>query len=214
MEELKLLGLKDIEIKVYITLLKLNQALASEIAKKSKIPRVSIYDILRRLKEEGLVSQVIKDNKKYFSAANPETIIENLDFKKRRILEIIPNLKKIQEMKDNTPQKVELYEGKKGLQTILSLILQEKEFFAIGVQKNSINILPYFIEKWEIERKKRKIKGLIIYNDTFEIRENVKKANYPKEGWRYRFLKGDYASPVITIVFGDKIVLGSWEKEN
>ncbi|MCK5630327.1 MAG: hypothetical protein KAI26_06950, partial [Nanoarchaeota archaeon] len=46
-EELKLLGLNDTDIKVYLTLLKLNQTIASEISKKSEIPRASIYDILR-----------------------------------------------------------------------------------------------------------------------------------------------------------------------
>ena len=58
-EELKLLGLNNSEVKVYLTLLELNQALASEIAKKSGIPRASIYDVLRRLEDEGLVSHVI-----------------------------------------------------------------------------------------------------------------------------------------------------------
>lgn len=213
-EELKLLGLNDTDVKVYLTLLRFNQTLASEIAKKSGIPRASIYDILRRLEEEGLVSYVVKDNKKYFSAANPKTIIETLDYKKKRISEIIPNLEKLQERKLNNIPKTEVYTGKKGLQTILNLILQEKEFFAMGVSKNSSVVLPYFIEKWEKERKKRKINAKIIYNDTKEIRASVKKANYPKEEWQCKFLPTENITPVVTVVFGSNVMLGSWKKEN
>ena len=67
-EELKLLGLNDIDVKVYIVLLKLGESLASEIAKNAEIPRASVYDILERLQQEGLVSYIVKDYKKYFSA--------------------------------------------------------------------------------------------------------------------------------------------------
>ena len=213
-EELKLLGLNDTDVKVYLTLLKLNQTIASEISKRSEIPRASIYDILRRLEERGLVSYVIKDNKKYFSAANPKTIIENLNYKKKRISEIIPDLEKMQEKKSENIPKTEVYTGVKGIQTILNLILQEKEFYAMGISKNSSLILPYFIEKWENERRKRKIKAKIIYNDTEEIRKSVKKANYPKKEWQYKFLLTDKITPIVTAVFGDKVLLGSWKKEN
>lgn len=214
MEELKLLGLNDTDIKAYLTLLKLNQALASEIAKKSGIPRPSIYDVLERLEEEGLVSYVIKENKKYFSAANPKTIIENLNYKRERISEVIPVLERLQKTKEENIPKTEIYVGKKGLQTILNLILQEKELYAVGISKNSSEILPYFIERWTKEQKKRKIILKIIYNDTKEIRDSVKKANYPKEIWKYRFLHTDHLTQIVTAVFGDKVMLGSWKKEN
>ena len=213
-EELKLLGLNNSEVKVYLTLLELNQALASEIAKKSGIPRASIYDVLRRLEDGGLVSHVIKDNKKYFSSTNPKTILESLDYKKKRITEILPDLERLQEKKVSSTPKTEVYTGVKGLQTILNLILQEKEFYAMGVSKNSSLVLPYFIEKWEKERRRRKISAKIIYNDTKEIRASVEKSHYPKKQWMYKFLPTDHITPIVTAVFGDKVMLGSWKKEN
>ena len=73
--ELKLLGLNDVDIKIYLTLLNLGESLASEIAHKAGTPRASIYDILERLEQEGLVSHIIKDFKKYFSAADRKSVV-------------------------------------------------------------------------------------------------------------------------------------------
>ena len=213
-DELKLLGLNNTEIRIYLALLKLNQSIASEIAKKAEIPRASIYNVLERLEEEGLVSHVIKENKKYFSAANPKTILENLDYKKERISEILPELEKMQEIKEEKIPKTEVYLGKKGIQTILNLILQERELYAIGVSKNSSEVLPYFIDRWTKEKTKRRIVTKIIYNDTKEIRLKVKKANYPQSIWHYKFLQTDNLTPIVTAVFGDKVMIGSWKKEN
>ena len=114
-EELKLLGLNDTDVKVYLSLLKLKQAPASEVARKAEIPRASIYDILRRLEEEGLASYIVRDNKQYFSAASPKTILENLDYKKKRISKIIPDLEKMQESEEGGISKSQIFTGRKGI---------------------------------------------------------------------------------------------------
>jgi len=94
-EELKLLGLNDTDIKVYLALLELGESLASKIAEKARIPRASIYDILNRLIKEGIVSYVTRDFNKYFNAADPKTIVENLEYKKSKIKDILPKLEEI-----------------------------------------------------------------------------------------------------------------------
>ncbi len=217
-EELKLLGLNDIDIEVYLTLLELGESLASEIAHKSGIPRASIYDILERLEKEGLASYIVKDFKKYFSAAEPEIIIESLEYKKQRIKDILPKLNDIKAQGVRKPIKTEVYEGKKGLQTVMNLILEEKELFVIGASRKSPEVLPYFIEKWHKERKKRKIKVKIIYNDSKKIRESLKDSEARKmlgvkKGWHYRFLHTNYLSPIMTLVFGERVALVNWVKD-
>ena len=213
-EELKLLGLSDNEIKAYLSLLELSQSLASKIASKSKIPRASIYDILERLQQEGLVSYITKDFKRYFSASEPKTIIENLDYTKKRIKDILPNLEALK--KNNQPMsKTEIFEGKNGLQMIMNLMLEEKNLFVLGASRKSSEILPFFVDKWHKERIKRKIKTKIIYNDIEGIHSSVNKSIKilgSKKIWDYRFLHTDYLSPVMTIVFGNKVALVNWIK--
>lgn len=216
-EELKLLGLNDIDIKVYLTLLRLGESLASEIAHKAEIPRASIYDILERLEKEGLVSYISKDFKKFFSAAEPEIIIKNIEYKKQKIKDILPELEKIKKG-TSKKTKTEVYEGRRGIQTIMNLVLEEKELFVLGASRKSIEILPFFVEKWHKERIKRKIKVRIIYNDTEKIRKSLQNPNTREmlgigKGWNYRFLHMNYLSPIMTIVFGKRVALINWVKD-
>ncbi|MDD5191749.1 MAG: helix-turn-helix domain-containing protein [Candidatus Nanoarchaeia archaeon] len=218
-EELKLLGLNDIDIKVYLTLLNLSESLASEIAKKAEIPRASVYDVLERLEKEGLVSHISKDFKKYFSAAEPETIIKNLEYKKQKIKDILPELDKIKRKISTETTKTEVYEGKKGLQTIMNFMLEEKEFFVMGASRKSEEILPFFMEKWHKERAKRKIQVKIIYNDIEKVRKSLQDPKIKNilgvgKGWNYKFLHVNYLSPVMTIVFGKRVGLINWVEDH
>lgn len=216
--ELKLLGLNDVDIKIYLTLLNLGESLASEIAHKAGTPRASIYDILERLEQEGLVSYIIKDFKKYFSAADPKTIIKNLEYKKQKIKDILPELERIKKETSTETTKTEVYEGKKGIQTIMGLILEEKEMFVMGASRKSEEVLPYFLEKWHKQRIKRKIQVKIIYNDIEKARKSLQNPKIKKmlgvgKGWDYKFLHIDYLSPIMTIVFGKRVALVNWVKD-
>lgn len=217
-EELKLLGLNDVDIKVYLKLLELGESLASEVAKKTYIPRASIYDILERLEKEGLVSYIVKDFKKYFSASDPKTIVRNLEYKRNKIKDIIPKLEEIKHRKIGETMKTEVYEGTKGLQTILSMILEEKEVFIMGASRKSMQILPYFMDKWHKERIRKKIVVTIIYNDAPDIRESINNHETQKllgipHYWKHKFLNIDYSSSLMTLVFGDKTALVMWKKD-
>ena len=70
---------------------------------------------------------IIKDFNKYFSAAEPKTIIENLNYKKDRISTILPQLEEIRKKPTKEKPKTEVFEGKKGVQTMLNMMLKEKE---------------------------------------------------------------------------------------
>ena len=216
-EELKLLGLNEIDVKVYLALLEIGESLASDIAKRIKVPRGSIYDILERLQNEGLVSFIVKDFKKYFFASEPRTIVENLDNTRDKISQILPDLEEIRQKPKFEEVKSEVYDGQKGLQTILSMILEEKELYVLGASRKSSEVLPYFLPQWMKQRIKRKIKVTIIYNDTLEIRKSVKEnSEYlgVNKGWNFKFLKIKNYSPLMTLVFGNKIGLIMWRKEH
>ena len=217
-EELRLLGLNDIDVKVYLTLLKTGTSLASEVAKKTEIPRASIYDILERLEKEGLVSFIIKDFKKYFSAAEPRTIVKALDYKRDKIKDIIPQLEEMSHREFGESIKTEVYQGINGLQTILSMVLESKEMFVMGASRKSMQVLPYFMDKWHKERIKKKIEVTIIYNDSLDVRESMQKEETKKllgvpKYWKHKFLNVNYASPLMTMVFSDYTALIMWKKD-
>ena len=91
------------EIAVYVALLELDTATASQIAKKTDVNRTSCYDLLDFLIKRGLVSKIKKKNKMYFHAGDPKRLLNYLEREKqdkvhtiekqqKMVQEIIPEL--------------------------------------------------------------------------------------------------------------------------
>jgi len=208
-------GLSEKEAKIYIANLELGNSLAGEIALKSNLPRTLVYDILERLIDLGLASYAIKNNKKYFHASNPEELSRILKEKQESISKILPKLKKLQKSDGVKRPKVEIYEGKEGMKTVMDDILKYniKEFLAYGSSRSSYEIIPAFIEDWHKQRIKKKILMRILYNNTKESKEKVSKFKKSLKLTRYRFMPISLESPTATLIYSDKVVLQSWTKE-
>ncbi len=76
-EHLKSLGLTKYEALVYIALLRVESASATEIHEISGVPRASVYPVLDKLMKKGLVS-VSNTTPKRFDAAPPDEGVEHL----------------------------------------------------------------------------------------------------------------------------------------
>jgi HTH-type transcriptional regulator, sugar sensing transcriptional regulator len=76
-DSLKILGLTKYEALVYIGLLKVAGATATELHEISGVPRASVYPVLDRLVQRNLVS-VSHSTPKRFNAVAPEEGIDNL----------------------------------------------------------------------------------------------------------------------------------------
>ena len=96
MQELKGFGLTKNEIKIYLTLLKLGTTNPSEIAKKTGFSRSYVYDALERLLEKEMVSTLLKNNKKNYSATSPKRLEELAKQRLQKIQDILPKLEDLQ----------------------------------------------------------------------------------------------------------------------
>ncbi|MDO8740702.1 MAG: helix-turn-helix domain-containing protein [Candidatus Woesearchaeota archaeon] len=215
---LKSLGLSDKEAKTYIVLLELGPSLASEVSKKTDIPRTFTYDILNELIKKGLASYFIKENRKYFRATDPENLKTVIEQQKRiqlsLISEALPELNEIKFKEAEEKPKVELYEGKEGVKTILNDILntRPKEILVYGGVGQSRVLFPVFMKHWHKRRQELKIKFKVIYNKTEEAEERFKKF---KEDYKYsevKFLPLSFFSPTAMIVYKNKVALTVWTK--
>ncbi len=215
LSSLRKFGLSEKEATVYVACLELGDSLASEISLKSNLPRTLIYDILERLIDLGLVSYAIKNNRKYFRAADPNELIRISKEKEETIKKILPKLEDLQKLKGVKRPKVEIYEGKEGMKTVMNDILRSnvKEFLSYGSSRSSYEIIPAFIEHWHKQRVNKKVIMKIIYNDTKEARGKAKKFEKSLKLTKYKFMPIKLESPTATLVYGDKVVLQSWTKE-
>ncbi len=214
LEALRKFGLAEKEAKVYISLLSLGEALASEVAAKTSLPRQLIYDLFKRLIELGLVSSVIKDNKKYFKASPPEQLTSILKEKERTIEEVMPELKKLQILEEHKKPKIEVYEGIEGMKTILNEVLriEKNELIVYGSSKSSFEVIPTFMQNWHNRRIKQKLKARIIYNETEETKKRVKEYKQTLKFVEVKFLPVTALTPTSTLIYGNKMALMVWLK--
>jgi len=219
MEEtnLKSFGLKEKESEVYLALLKSGPSLANKLAKKTNLLRTTVYDYLDALIEKGFASYTIQGGKKYFSAINPEKLLETFEEKKNEeentLKLLITQLKKVANTEEKQV-KVDVFEGKEGLKTAFNQILRAnpKELISYGSSGSSYKILPIFMEQWHKQRIKQKMLLKVIYNDVPSSYERVTKG--PKlEVSEVRIFPITNFSLMGTILYNETVLLTFWDAE-
>ncbi len=218
-ELLEQLGLSKNEIKVYFSLLELEQSSATPIVKKAKIPNSKVYPILDKLIHKGLVSYVIKNNVKYFQASDPKHLIELLNEKEAQLREqkkeiegLIPQIE-LQRKLAKQHQEASVYEGIKGVKAAFISLLNElnsgEEYlvFTLGEELETEALRHFFLD-YHKKRIERKIKVRLIA--PLRIRETIEKHHL------YSGMKMKYSAqelPTGIFIFKDKVMTLVWGEQ-
>lgn len=177
------LGLSEKEAKVYLACLELGESAPADIAKHSGINRATTYVIAEKLTKDGLMSQLEKGKKTYFTAENPEQLLrllrkqeQNIKNKEQEFQKYLPELKIIFDTAGERP-KVRFFEGKEGIQAIREDFLKSKDKKIEEIYSDD-NVVGIFTDEELREvremRKRRKVKLRGIY-----IREEGKLKEIP-----------------------------------
>ena len=174
---LEKIGLTKSEIGVYLALLKLGQTTAGPIVDEAKVTRSKIYDILERLKNKGLVSYITKQSTKYFSAANPNSILHYLEEKEKEIQEdkesveeILPELL-LQQTLSEKKKIAEIFIGIRGMENAFNVLIDDfdsKEvYYSFGAGKgDNVKQIQLFFSRLHQQRVKKKVGSKIIFNES------------------------------------------------
>lgn len=216
-KELEEIGLTKSEIAVYTTLLKRGQSATGNIIKEAKISSGKIYEILDKLIEKGLVSFIIKNKVKNFSATSPKKLKEYLNKKKKEfekkeeiINKIIPNLEKLQKGK-KSDYIVEVYEGFEGFKaSFLYLIDSLKKGDAylgmgIGVSQRTKGVELFYHKIERLFNEKGIKKKFILSEEPKELESYMK--DFKGE---FRKLQGFHLAPFG--VAGDVVMLHNFKE--
>jgi len=201
---LKNFGLTSNEAEVYLLLIKIGNASASEIAQKTNIHRINIYDLLERLQRRGLVSFVIVGKRKHYEAVHPKKIIEIEEERKKEIESIIPELIK-QTQGGKLYQEVTVFKDKKGIKNVIDELTNIKsfDFFASGW-----GFANYFGKEysdiWHEKLNLNKVEVRCLISRKFK-----QKLQMP-EALSYRYLPSEFDFPSTSIIFEDKILILLW----
>ncbi len=204
------IGLSHNEASIYLALLETGLATASEIAKKSRVHRTNVYDVLERLIEKGLVSYITRYKTKYFEASPPDNLMRYIKEKEDALKKAIPQLKLIGKIHEKKGE-AHIFEGVKAFMNILYGFLEQKEeILAYGIPKEVVgDFLKFEIPHFHKVRIEKKIWMKHIYNhDALKRIEHLNKMKYTCAG----FLPKIYDTEVSTIVCGDEVVLQFWIK--
>ncbi len=221
MEEEKLLeglGLTKGEIKVYFALLEIGSSTTGEIIKKAKVSRSKVYEMLDRLIDRGLVSFVIKENTKYFEAADPDHILHYvrrerslLEEKEKELKKILPTLKQ-KKKSAKTPQTSTVYEGIKGIKTIYSEVLysleKNGEYYAIAAEPDVVKdkLFMTFIKNFHRRREELGIKVNLLASK--RIKSVVSKMFSKSKFMKIKYFEQNIPSAML--IYGDNVATYVW----
>ncbi len=168
---LKEFNLSDNEIEIYLACLKIGLSSVIRISELTGIPKSTCYDLLNSLILKGLISQVFKENTKYFVATDPEFLLENLREKQKKLREILPKLNALKKSAYQKPR-VSLYIGKEAIKTIYGEVEKtKKDFLVLGNFSLFHGFFEWFSDNFIKKRVAAGIKCRMIAEDSKMARD-------------------------------------------
>ncbi len=113
------IGFRDVEAKVYLTTLELGEALASDIAKKSRLKRPSVYVILKDLIKRGYISSYSRRGITRFVARDPKSVVGAALEKAQSANAALPEFLSLLKNEDITKPRIQYFEGLQGIIAVM-----------------------------------------------------------------------------------------------
>ena|SRR3989344_3881031 len=215
---LKDYGLDEKEIKVYVSLVEKGELNAYTMAKITGIHRSTVYAIIERLLSKGFITNIQKNEKKFYSAIEISKIIVKIKEKESLLLSLIPEFEQIRE---EGISRVRVFESKESQKQFSFNLFSQinkgaiKEFYILSggpskaissEQRDSENLTSQiFMERLLRELKKQKFSKRIEYKGIWN--EKFKKSNllelFSGLG-ENRFLK-ELPTLATTVIFGEYV---------
>lgn len=202
------LNLNPKEAATLLAILEIGPASISDIAKRAKIKRPTVYYLIEELIKKGLVLKVPAGKRVFYKANEPKRILSLLDQKKQSFEKILPQLESLFLTKPNQP-KVRFYEGKEGLKNIYEEMLNtHKNVYTIF---SFDDFLTVFTEK-DNEHFFQILKnaGGQLYDlikSTPLAKKSVKSETYRKGIAKIKFLPETFKVSIDQMVTGNKVAM-------
>lgn len=182
---LKKSGLTDKAAQVYAYLLTEGGAYPSAIAARTKLNRSTVYKVLAELSIQGLVNEVERGKKLYYTAENPSKLVRlterKVDYAKdhaEHASRLLPDLLSLYDAGGTRPR-MRYFEGQDAVLSIYEDHIQKTKPYEMLAIANSNDVLSYLPEKFYAHFRKRKVelkvttRGLLPRDDSSHTITNV-----------------------------------------
>jgi len=156
LDSLKKLGFTERDAKIYMAVLQFGEIPASIIANNTGIKRTTVHETLKNFLKKGLVKFTRKKNTNYYSAVDPEKVINDYYSAIDAFKFALPMIKS--QMKDNSNTgTIFFYEGMDNMRRLHMSTLDSGEEVLNYFDEESGYVSDEFTAEYITERKKRKI---------------------------------------------------------
>lgn len=205
------IGLTKKEAGVYLATLELGPSVASDIALKAKMNRVTCYDILEKLIRKGFISTYTQKKVRVFAATDPDLMRSSYRQKYMNLKGALPELRRLH---GKTPHpRVRYYEGIEAIKKIyLDTLTAKTEILNYADSKSIREHWPEYDKEYVKARVKKNIylRGIAPLDESGKA--VVKK---DKESYReIRLVKpGEFSFANEINIYDDKVAIISFSKE-
>ena len=218
LEYLKELDLSDGQVRVYGAVLELGISTINKIQEKTGIERRNIYDILNKLIEKGLVTYITEKGKRTYQCSHPNKIKEEIKRKQQALTSLEKEIPLFASLFTISKPEIraEVFRGDEAIKALLNEALDYKETYWIGGNSSveSTHLKAWF-GHWMQRRveKKHMMFDLVDYGTFLEglLPHDIKK--HKREYYKYCQLPKELTSPMVIIIFGNKVAQVLYKKE-
>jgi len=163
------LGLSEKEARVYLACLSLGATTVLKIARVTEIKRPSVYPIIERLKNFGLMAEEIKGFKTFYIAESPEKLELILEERKAKFKDSLPDFSKLYNLQGQH-EVIKRYDGLQAVKSVyedlLRTIKPHEDFLIIADQTKWMSLDEKYFTDFIKRRAKLPIRIRMLQIDT------------------------------------------------
>lgn len=179
---LKDIGFSDTAVRIYLRLLETGYSSARQLAEHLNLPRPTVYDNLKLLAKEGLITEKDEENKKLFTPDDPQilkqlvhTKMERMKSNEKELIGLLPSLGR--KTKALEP-KIRFYSGSEGIKKVLNGLLWYKDIETLTMWPIS-EMVDILGEEYLADLNKKRIHQHIGIRGIWPRGKTVNLKNYP-----------------------------------
>jgi len=182
------------------------------LGKETRMERRTVYDVIQKLLEKGLVSFIEKEDKKFYKVINPIKLLDILEEKeeylrkiRQELIKLIPNLEELMK-KGKKEVDARILFGREGIKTMnMDEIKEGKTIYVICTTIDKTEeLLKTFLPRFTRKRIKKKIKIKML-----SAKKDVKFLKKYRL-IEVRFLPEEYVSPASLTIYRDRLGITLW----
>jgi sugar-specific transcriptional regulator TrmB len=217
---LRLVGYKQEETKLFVTLLKKGAMTILELSRETGIERTKIYTLVENLLRDGLIDEQLDYKKKYVRACDVSKIElilkDRIDALQSLTTNFTSFISKVNLLGGSvSPTGIKFYRGVDGIkQQLWNGLCAEKVIYSYSY-RNFIEIVGYrFFDSWAAEFERRGLVNKEIRSDEYVSSEEEPHAQYRSfVGDELRYLPNKILDIQLAVdIYNDTISLYNWNK--